>query len=324
MMAKMFYTLDETKAALGKSEEDIKQLTREGRLREFRDGPRLMFKADQVEAIKAELGGGGISRDQIDIGVSDTGAGIPLVDSRGGSQSGIALIDSAAGTPTKDDTALAADLGLSGSLGGVPSPGRPGSSGLSGTAAGRSGINVFAGEDSIEHADPSAQTNVAGGTGQSSGLDQIALEGSASGSGLLDLTRERDDTSLGVVLDEISPGGSRAGSKAGTRAGEPGGSAAGASAITPAIAAPARGRAVGAPVYAEARDNASAMFGGASLGAAIFVIVGLILMLGSAMGVRTPVAQMIQEQSPMIVAAAGAGLTVVCAIFGLLLGKVMK
>ena len=46
MMAKMFYTLDETKAALGRNEEEIKQLSREGRLREFRDGPRLMFKAD--------------------------------------------------------------------------------------------------------------------------------------------------------------------------------------------------------------------------------------------------------------------------------------
>ena len=40
-------------------EEEIKQLSREGRLREFRDGPRLMFKADQVEQLKAELGGGG-------------------------------------------------------------------------------------------------------------------------------------------------------------------------------------------------------------------------------------------------------------------------
>ena len=49
MMAKMFYTLDEARAALGKNEEEIKQYAREGRLREFRDGPRLMFKADQVE-----------------------------------------------------------------------------------------------------------------------------------------------------------------------------------------------------------------------------------------------------------------------------------
>ena len=30
MMAKMFYTLDETKSALGRNEEEIKQLSREG------------------------------------------------------------------------------------------------------------------------------------------------------------------------------------------------------------------------------------------------------------------------------------------------------
>ena len=47
------------KAALGRSEEDIKQLACEGRIREFRDGARLMFKADQIEQLKAELGGGG-------------------------------------------------------------------------------------------------------------------------------------------------------------------------------------------------------------------------------------------------------------------------
>ena len=119
MMAKMFYTLDETRAALGKNEEDIKQLTREGRLREFRDGPRLMFKADQVESLKAELGGGGSGlRDQVDLGVSDTGAPIGLVDTgRGNTGSGISLVDSDVGRGSgvaglKDDTALAADLGL--------------------------------------------------------------------------------------------------------------------------------------------------------------------------------------------------------------------
>src|SRR5438477_10368004 len=104
MMAKMFYTLDEAKAALGKNEEEIKQLAREGRLREFRDGPRLMFKADQVESLRAELGGGGAggAGDQVDLGVSDTGAPIGLVDSRGssgsGSASGISLTDSRSGS----------------------------------------------------------------------------------------------------------------------------------------------------------------------------------------------------------------------------------
>ena len=78
-MAKMFYTLDEAKATLSKNEEEIKQYTREGRLREFRDGPRLMYKADQVEALKAELAGG----DPVDIGASDSGMAIGLADSKG-------------------------------------------------------------------------------------------------------------------------------------------------------------------------------------------------------------------------------------------------
>jgi len=198
MMAKMFYTLDEAKAALGKNEEEIKQLAREGRLREFRDGPRLMFKADQVETLKSELGGGG--GDRVDLGVSDTGAPIGLVDSRSASGSGM---------PLKEDTALAADLGLSGSVGGMPSPGRPGGS-LSG-----SGINVLGGTEEHEAIDPSAQTNIS-----ASVHDQVNLEGVGSGSGLLDLTRESDDTSLGAeLLDEIAPGGTKAGTKGGTRVG---------------------------------------------------------------------------------------------------------
>src|SRR6478752_10026908 len=158
MMAKMFYTLDEAKAALGKNEEDIKQLTREGRLREFRDGPRLMFKADQVEQLKAELSG----TDQVDLGTSDSGGLIGLVDTTGASGTSITLADTdsaqgtGAGMRTKEDTALAADLGLSGTSSGLPSPGRAQSgTGLSGTAQGsRSGINVFGTETGV---DPSAQ-----------------------------------------------------------------------------------------------------------------------------------------------------------------------
>jgi hypothetical protein len=54
-MAKMFYTLDETINATGLNEEELKQVAREGRLREFRDGPRIMFKADQVDNLAAEI-----------------------------------------------------------------------------------------------------------------------------------------------------------------------------------------------------------------------------------------------------------------------------
>src|SRR5438874_10731555 len=115
MMAKMFYTLDEAKATLGKNEEEIKQLAREGRLREFRDGPRLMFKADQVEALKGEMGGGPPAGAGPDLGISDTGAPIGLVDSRGASGTGISLVDTDAGR------SIGGSLGGSGGIGGTGS-----------------------------------------------------------------------------------------------------------------------------------------------------------------------------------------------------------
>src|SRR4029079_15235537 len=111
---------------------------REGRLREFRDGPRLMFKADQVEQLKSELGRAGL--DQVDLGASsESGAPIGLVDSRGASASGVGIALSDQDVPgmsgsgmqmqMKDDTAFAQDLGLSGSAGGMPSP-RTGGTGI--------------------------------------------------------------------------------------------------------------------------------------------------------------------------------------------------
>src|SRR3989304_2818427 len=51
--------------------------------------------------------------------------------------------------------------------------------------------------------DALARTTLAPGE---SGEGALQLDGSGSGSGLLDLTREGDDTSLGAVLDEIYPG----------------------------------------------------------------------------------------------------------------------
>lgn len=61
------------------------------------------------------------------------------------------------------------------------------------------GISIFDDEDlEIDEADPRAKTQIAPSLD-----DQIALEGVGSGSGLLDLTRESDDTSLGPVLDDM-------------------------------------------------------------------------------------------------------------------------
>jgi len=70
------------------------------------------------------------------------------------------------------------------------------------------GISVFE-ADEVEAADPMAQTQVTKPFGMD---DDLTLDSVGSGSGLLDLTRESDDTSLGAVelLDE-SPDGSAVG-----------------------------------------------------------------------------------------------------------------
>jgi hypothetical protein len=330
MMAKMFYTLDETKAALGKNEEEIKQFAREGRLREFRDGPRLMFKADQVEALKGELGLGGAAPD---MGPSDSGGPIGLVDSRTASATGISLLDTDAsgrsGTgqtmQLQEDTAL----GLSGSIGGVPSPGRssPSSTGsLAGTRGGSgAGVNVLG--DSVGAVDPSAQTAISGG-GVS---DQVSLEGVGSGSGLLDLTRESDDTSLGAeLLDEIAPGGSgsKRGTKAGTGAvgGTVGGSVAAGSVAggTAAGVAVVRGRAVGTPIFVEAPDPLAPVLGGAALGAAVMVLFGGLAIMSAVLETRPQPLVWVKDFSFLIIAGIGVGLALVFGVIGMVLGRAVR
>lgn len=59
------------------------------------------------------------------------------------------------------------------------------------------GISVFDDEDLEIAADPMAKTMLTSG-----GEDNLGLDGSSGGSGLLDLTRESDDTSLGAELLE--------------------------------------------------------------------------------------------------------------------------
>ena len=53
-MAGMFYSLQEVVQKLNKTEDQIKDLVKQGKLREFRDGPNLLFKIDEVEALIPE------------------------------------------------------------------------------------------------------------------------------------------------------------------------------------------------------------------------------------------------------------------------------
>ena len=334
MMAKMFYTLDEAKNVLGRSEDEIKQYARDGRLREFRDGPRLMFKADQVEQLRSELSTGG---DHVDLGVSDSGGMIDLVDTTAASGTSVTLSEASgsqgtafgsgigsgigsgsgtvsrsgsnlgAGMKTKDDTALAADLGLSGTATGIPSPSRPSGTGLSGSVSGsRAGINVFGTDDLPGVVDPSAQTSIAPAS------QEINLESVGSGSGLLDLSRERDDTSLGAVLEEISPSSMRqddVGIGGGVELEEP---------------AAGFERGPVAPVYVQAPDAWAPAFGAAALAAAGVVIFGIFALVCGVLGTWPDALKWFesykQNQLAMILLI-GFGATIVFFVAGALIGK---
>jgi hypothetical protein len=277
-MAKAFYTQDEAKAALSTDDDGLKELVHEGKLTEYRDGASLMYKGSQVEELASE-------GDAVALG--DSAAPLSLADSdrslSGQSAGPISLDDSSGGS-------------LGGSVGGSVAGGSraPGSSGaplvagddtgafalsdsmdggsLGGTAAGasQSGITIFEDDDS----DPSAQTNL-GGTDTG---ERVDLEGIGSGSGLLDLTQEADDTSFGAeTFDEIMPEGSVAGgSVAGlTTSGD---------AAIDIDAAPAGTRQVATVAAYEPADPSAPIFGGLAAGAAFVLLLGLLALLLSVRG----------------------------------------
>jgi len=53
-MAGMFYSLKEAAERLGKTQDTVRQVAKDGKLREFRDGSNLLFKVEEVEALLAE------------------------------------------------------------------------------------------------------------------------------------------------------------------------------------------------------------------------------------------------------------------------------
>ena len=185
-MAGMFFSIQEVAAKLGKSEDEIRQIVKSGRLREFRDGPNLLFKVDEVNALLS---------DTSFTGVKPT----PTVEKPAAPKSEEAEAEEillAPDTPSKDSEELQltdADTQIVEEgikvLGDTDSVGKEGSD------------ETFKGSDETP-ASP----------GKEASLEEIekdvSLDTFGSGSGLLDLSLQADDTSLGGILDEIySPGG---------------------------------------------------------------------------------------------------------------------
>ncbi|MFG0252384.1 MAG: helix-turn-helix domain-containing protein [Phycisphaerales bacterium JB038] len=278
-MAKMFYSLDEAAQKLAVSEEEIRNMVSSGQIQEFRDGEKLLFKVEQIDL----LAGGEEEDDLIPLASDpvmeeEEAGGVPLVE-----DSGMDLVEGSS-------------IGLTDSAA-APSPES-------------SGISVFDADD-LDTADPSALTQIS----ETANAEELNFETVGSGSGLLDLTQESDDTSLGAeLLDEIYPGEDNVdvpASASGLFESEEG----------------AAGEQAAAPVMAMAASEPfDGMWSGISMGllfgALVALVVGVIIVATGLISGAPAIVPMIGDMNGMMMYGGGlVGLMIILAIIGAVIGK---
>ena len=225
-MAGMFYNLQEVIEKLGKTEEEIKELIKNGKLREFRDGTGLLFKAAEVDDLITDTSG---------LDFAETGTEVELIPDETGEES--VVPQEAAADAGSEETDIAAQLEEVAAATAAGSEEPEAAAGpkeaepeediniddltagdvnlgeLTGadTNITTAGINILAEtEDDYKLTeDTKAETKLSKAPQQSEALDtlgsDLSLDSVGSGSGLLDLSLQADDTSLGAVLDDILP-----------------------------------------------------------------------------------------------------------------------
>ena len=255
-MAGMFYSLQEALDKLKITEEEIKQVVADGKLREFRDGPNLLFKVEEVEALVPQAGDealeevlepeapeaeplaleaedlepaelapedsepavlepadlepeaaepeapaeAGLSDFDIE-SLGDTAAEIPDAEAlesemAGAEEAEPVTSDQAADT---DEILLAPETGAA-----IPSDLTDADTAI--TSFGTNVLGETGGDYDITD-DTMAETSIPTSSASEVPLEEIEedvnLDSFGSGSGLLDLSLQADDTSLGGILDEI-------------------------------------------------------------------------------------------------------------------------
>ena len=293
-MAKPFYSIEEVCEKLGKSEDEVKDLVRDGALREFRDAGKVFFKSDEVD----KLSGGGSAADEIALEPADDE--LPSLADESGGTSVLGL------APIEDEDP-------------APAPAPVEEKKNEGTVITSSGIGVFDDDELEIDADPMAATQV----DADSGIDQVSLEGTGGGSGLLDLTRESDDTSLGAeLLDEIYPGEEESTDTPEEPVAALEDSDAGAPA--PAEPEPVAEEPVAAPVAMAAPiavgDASEGMFSGLALGSTLLLVVAASIAASGLQGFYPAFGSMLTQNFWMLLGGA-ALVPVICLAFGWVFGR---
>jgi len=196
-MAGMFYSLKEAAEKLNMTAEELKELAKEGKLREFRDGstvlpeptiePEKAAEPEQAAAPELELEPERAELQQQPRGLDEATMPEPPTEPDQTSEEEI-LLAPETGTPAETDL-TSADTALTGE--GI-------------TVLGETDRDYEVTDDTMAETTGTMGTT---GTTPEASLEEIEedvnLDSFGSGSGLLDLSLQADDTSLGGILDEI-------------------------------------------------------------------------------------------------------------------------
>jgi hypothetical protein len=243
-MAGMFYSLEEVMTQLGKTEDQINELVAQEKLKEFRDGEKVLYKADQVQQLAeaapeelVELTADkpvDITDDAEDeiIALEVDETAVPLegdeelvklnvdedddldfdldnlnLDASSGGSSIELLLDET--TAASDDPDVDINESIGANISGIGSDVDLAELSKADTNIGTTGINVLADTDDEYKLTNDSKSETVAADEEATGLgdldDDINMDSIGSGSGLLDLSLQADDTSLGAVLDDILP-----------------------------------------------------------------------------------------------------------------------
>ena len=186
-MAGKYYTLQEVMEKLGKSEDQVKDLVKEGTLRQYLDKGQPLYDQAQVDGLSADQQG------LLDLTAAGTDFDLQLEET---AEIKLEPDDKSKDAPAEKESEGGFGLSMAG-----------GDLTNADTRASSFGINVLDETDDGYKlaADTQGETS-AGELEEIESLDADAnLESVGSGSGLLDLSLQADDTSLGAVLDDILP-----------------------------------------------------------------------------------------------------------------------
>ncbi|OQY05528.1 MAG: hypothetical protein B6I25_05475 [Planctomycetales bacterium 4572_13] len=211
-----YYSIQEVAEKLRKTEDEVQGLVKDGKLCQYMDSGNPVFKVEEVDSLVEEIIGldvssVGLAQDgsEIEIRLEET-AEIELEPDDGDGE----------GSAGSDDMELAIEPDKPDqkeSEGGFDLSQMGGDLTMADTNVGTVGINILSGTgDAYKLTEDTKAETSADDLDDLDGLDADSnMESFGSGSGLLDLSLQADDTSLGAVLDDILPAGAEDGNDGG-------------------------------------------------------------------------------------------------------------